>query len=63
VIEKYIDRLLELENPLVRAEQLTGDWSGCWRFEIGKYRLICEVFDEVLLVEIFKVAKRDKVYD
>ena len=63
LIEAYVDGLRELESPLIRAKRLTGDWSGCWRFEVGKYRLICEVFDDVLLIEILKVAKRDKVYD
>jgi mRNA-degrading endonuclease RelE of RelBE toxin-antitoxin system len=63
LIEAYVDDLRELENPLVRAKRLSGDWAGCWRFEVGKYRHICEVFDEVLLIEMFKVAKRDRVYD
>ena len=61
-INRYLDRLLETEDPTSFGKALVGDLSGLWRYRVGKYRLICEIQNRVLLIEIISIGKRDSVY-
>lgn len=61
-ISRYLDRILETGDPTSFGKALVGDLSGFWRYRVGKYRLICELQREVLLIEIISIGKRDKVY-
>lgn len=62
-ISRYLDRLLQTEDPTQFGKALVGDLSGFWRYRVGKYRLICELHRQVLLIEIISIGKRDNVYD
>lgn len=33
-----------------------------WRYRIGSYRLICQIIDSDIIIEIVRIAKRDSVY-
>ena len=50
-------------NPRWTGKGLTADKSGLWRYRVGKYRLICEIKDDVALVLIIKADKREIVYN
>jgi mRNA interferase RelE/StbE len=62
-IEKNLRELETLEDPLALGKQLKGDWAGCYSFRVHKYRIICEPFEEYLLIEVIKVGWRKDVYD
>lgn len=62
-ISRYLERVLQAGDPTSFGKALVGDLSGFWRYRVGKYRLICELQHQVLIIEIISVAKRDKVYD
>ena len=56
-------RVATLDNPRVRAERLTGNWTGFWRYRVGRnHRVICDIQDDVLRVLVVRVARRDEVY-
>jgi len=57
----YLDQLIE-DDPRRFGKALVGDLSGFWRYRLGKYRIICEIQNKRLVVEIISVGKRDKVY-
>ena len=61
-IRKYVKDLETLPDPRMRGESLTGNLSDFWKYRVGKYRLICRLQDDQLLVLIVKIGKRDKVY-
>ena len=61
-ISKYLDKLLKNGNPYDFGKALIDNLSGFWRYRVGKYRLICKIHNDVLLVSILKIDKRDKVY-
>ena len=63
LIMDYTAKIAEHEDPFVFATEMTGQWSGCWRFRVQKYRLICEPVEDFLLIEVIKIGKRDRVYD
>ena len=51
-----------MQTALADGEPLTGNLSNFWKYRVGKYRLICRLQDDKLLVLVVKVGKRDKVY-
>lgn len=50
-------------NPRVHGKGLPGDLSGFWRYRVGKYRLIAEIRDSEIIIEIVNVGHRANVYD
>ena len=60
----YLERAVtEPENPRVRAEMLRGRrYGGLWRYQVGDYRVICDIRDETLVVVVVKVGHRSQVY-
>jgi mRNA interferase RelE/StbE len=61
-ISHYLDRVLEAGDPTSFGKGLVGEFSGFWRYRVGKYRLICELQKNILLIEVISIGKRDKVY-
>ena len=51
-----------LANPRDEGRALSGRWRGYWRYRFGKYRIICEIVDEELMIVIIKIGLRDSVY-
>ena len=41
---------------------LEGDLRTFWRYRVGDYRLVAEIFDDKILILIVNVDKRDSVY-
>ena len=61
-IHKYLRKILKVQDPYVFGKALVGELSGYWRYRIGKYRMICNIQDKLLIVSVLKIDKRDKVY-
>ena len=61
-IEKYLDKLSEIEDPRQRGKGLTGLRAGQWRYRVGDYRLICEIRDDVLVVLVLEIGHRSNIY-
>mgnify|MGYP002784364365 CR=1 FL=1 len=62
-IIRYLDRILETSDPQMFGKPLVGDFTGFWRYRVGKYRIICEIEKSRLLIEVISVGKRDTIYD
>lgn len=43
-------------DPRSSGKALKGDHSGLWRYRIGDYRVICEIFDDKISVLVVRVA-------
>lgn len=62
-IDRYPnERVAPLDDPRQRAHRLTGDFDGLWRYRVGKWRIVCEIQDEVLVVLVVAVGNRDRIY-
>lgn len=59
----YLGRVIESGDPRNFGKALVGDLSGFWRYRVGKYRLICEIQQQRLVVEVISLGKRDSVYE
>jgi mRNA interferase RelE/StbE len=63
-ISAYIKRYF-IDNqidPRSHGKPLTGKFKSSWRYEIGKYRLICDIKDNICKVLVVKVGHRREVY-
>lgn len=59
-IKKKLQWLIIQENPLQFAEPLIDHKMGEYRFRIGDYRVVFDVFDETILVLL--VGHRREIY-
>ena len=59
----WINKNLEgCENPKLHGYALEGELRTFWRYRVGDYRLVAEIFDDQILILIVNVDKRDSVY-
>jgi len=64
IIKDYLDNnVLNLENPKQLGKALKGKKKGLWRYRVEKFRIICKLEENELIILVVKVAKRDVVYD
>ena len=53
--------VLLADNPRpIGCKKLVG--SDSWRFRVGEYRIVYSIEDDVLLIEVVRVAHRKEVY-
>ena len=55
-------KLINTSDPTEFGKPLMHEKSGLWRYRVGKYRLICSIEGEKLIIYVIRIAKRDKVY-
>jgi len=57
------NRVAKLENPRTIGEALTGSTLGdYWKYRVGDYRIIAEIQDAKLIVQVVRVGNRREVY-
>ena len=55
--------LIGCENPRALGKGLAANRSGQWRYRIGDYRLITEIYDEKIVILVLNVGHRRDIYD
>lgn len=66
VVQRRISQYLAIrvaKNPKALGDMLTGDKAGLWRYRVGDYRVICEMLDHELIVQVIRVGHRKEIYD
>ena len=61
-IAAFIDRIPLYPSPRSIGKALKGSLSGCWRYSVGDYRIICRLHDKVLIIEVIKIGHRREIY-
>jgi mRNA interferase RelE/StbE len=62
-ITSQLREISSLSDPRLRGKALTGNMSGLWRYRVGDYRIICQIEDDVLIVQVIKIAHRSSAYN
>jgi mRNA interferase RelE/StbE len=60
-IIRYLRERVSVE-PRSLGKSLRGDLSGLWRYRVGDYRVICELYDEKVSVLVIRIGHRKDVY-
>lgn len=62
-IRDYLrQRLAPSEDPRERGKPLRGHLGELWRYRVGDYRIVCELWDEALIVLVVRLGHRKEVY-
>jgi mRNA interferase RelE/StbE len=59
-IADYLEAVAALDDPTVRSKNLTGEYSGIWRYRIGGYRALCDIDKRTLLILTLEISHRSK---
>ena len=52
-----------LHHPNQLGKALRYDLKGYWRYRVDKFRIICKLEEDKLVVLVVKIAQRDVVYE
>ena len=64
IIYSWIDKnLVGCEDPRRHGKGLTANRSGQWRYRIGDYLLICEIYDDRMFILALSVGNRRDIYN
>ena len=62
-IRQFIkDTLANLDNPRTMGKALQGTLKGLWRYRVGNYRLVCQIYNNELIVMVLEVGHRKDIY-
>ena len=63
-IQSYLnERVLTLQHPNQLGKVLRHNLKGYWRYRVDKFRIVCDLQENKLIVLVVKIAKRDVVYE
>lgn len=62
VVDYMDERIATRDNPRSLGRALTGPMSELWRYRVGNCRVVCDIQDDVLVVLVVRVGRRDCVY-
>ena len=62
-IMSWVESKLEgCTNPRAYGSSLSGERAGEWRYRVGDYRILANIYDDIVTIQVFKVGHRSKVY-
>jgi mRNA interferase RelE/StbE len=63
IIVAWIRKNLEgTTNPRQFGKGLVGNRSGEWRYRIGNYRILANINESEIVIEIFSIGHRSIIY-
>lgn len=62
-ILQWIDKNLEgCIDPRIHGKGLTANRSGEWRYRVGNYRILANIVDNEVVIEVFAIGHRRDIY-
>ena len=57
------ERMARLDDPRSVGHSLKGPrFGGYWRYRVGDYRLICDIFQETVTILVLRIGNRRDIY-
>lgn len=57
-----LKHLVDCENPRAFGKPLIGNKNGYWRYRVGNYRIIVEIYDSEFIILALTYGHRSEVY-
>ncbi|MDD5267428.1 MAG: type II toxin-antitoxin system RelE/ParE family toxin [Methylococcales bacterium] len=54
--------MVNLDNPRAIGKALQGNLKGLWRYRVGDYCLVCQIFNSELIVMVLEIGHRKDIY-
>jgi len=51
------------DNPRIHGKGLTANRSGQWRYRVGDYRIIAEIYDDKVVILVLSIGHRRDIYN
>ena len=61
-LKNYLEKISNCENPMVFGKALEGSLQGFWRYRVGKFRIICKIDNNKMIIVIIEIDHRSKIY-
>ena len=63
-VQSYLNKdILNLEHPKLFGKALRNNKKSLWRYQVDKFRIICKLEEDKLIILVVAIAKRDVVYE
>ncbi|NMX11901.1 type II toxin-antitoxin system RelE family toxin [Mobiluncus mulieris] len=63
IIKSWIEKnLMNCENPRLFGKALRANRSGQWRYRVGDYRILAEIYDQEIVLILVDVGHRSRIY-
>ncbi|HFI0467888.1 TPA: type II toxin-antitoxin system RelE/ParE family toxin [Streptococcus suis] len=63
LIVKWLQQILQdTATPRGQGKALTGQLSHLWRYRVGNYRILAEIHDNTITIEVVKIGHRRDIY-
>ena len=64
IILSWVEKnLAGCSNPRQYGKALVGDKGDYWRYRVGSYRIIADIQDNFVRIELINIAHRREIYD
>lgn len=59
----WIDKhLANTDNPRQHGKGLAANYSDKWCYRVGLYRILANIYDDDIVIEVFAVGHRKDIY-
>lgn len=63
IITEWVKKNLNnCQNPRIHGKGLVENHSGEWRYRVGDYRLLANIEEDKVIIEIIKIGHRREIY-
>lgn len=62
IYQWLMNNLEGTDNPRIHGKGLTANHSGEWRYRVGDYRILANIVDDEIVIEVFAVGHRRDIY-
>jgi mRNA interferase RelE/StbE len=64
IIIAWIERnLVNCKNPRLFGKPLLHNKKGEWRYRVGSFRIIADIQDNIVTIEIINIGHRKEIYN
>lgn len=61
-ITEYLADIERAEDPRSCGKGLTGPLTGLWRYRVGDWRIVVDIYDERMVIFALDIEHRSSVY-
>ena len=61
-ILEYMKEIEKLENPKNKGKALVENLNGLWRYRVDDWRVICDINEEEILIDVLRIGHRREIY-
>ena len=61
-ILEYMKEIEKLENPKNKGKALVENLNRLWRYRVDDWRVICDINEEEILIDVLRIGHRREIY-